>query len=241
MLLGNYSVINKSPAKFFAWTSSSNVRSNFSTNWRLRGITSCEVAIPDQWGLPVGYYSGWMLPRKAGYMVSFSENKLTATGDAVMWVNWDWQIDIILTATANLSLVVSATGECTISITGTGDLVGALYAQGSCNIDLSATGTLGAIAFGNWESSITITATAEISALGHMTGTMSPFTELSPEGLANAVWTALATQYTDPNTMGGKVNLASSGWVDYAALGQAVWEYTNKSMIVNMGDISKIL
>lgn len=50
----------------------------------MRAIYSSEVSVPDQWGLPVGYYSGWMLPRKAGYVVGFSENELSSTGNAVM-------------------------------------------------------------------------------------------------------------------------------------------------------------
>lgn len=231
MLLGNHSVINKSPAKFFAWTSSSNVRSNFSTNGSLRGIYSNET-IPDQWWLPVGY-NGWMLPQRAWYVVGFSENQITTTGNAVMGVNWDGQIDITFIATADLSLVVSATGECTISITGTGDAVWALYAIGSCNIDVSTIWTLGAIVFGNGQSSITINATANISALGFMTGTMSPFTELSPQGLAQAIWNSIASEYDNPSTMGSKLNTASSWWVDINALAEAVWTHTIRSLTVN--------
>ena len=44
-----------------------------------------------------------------------------------------------------------------------------------------------------------------------MTGEMTPFTELSPEGLASAVWNSLATEYKTSGTMGAKLNLASSG------------------------------
>lgn len=38
-----------------------------------------EASIPDQWGLPVGYSSGWMLPRKSGYVVAFTEMSLSGT------------------------------------------------------------------------------------------------------------------------------------------------------------------
>lgn len=58
-----------------------------------------------------------------------------------------------------------------------------------------------------------------------MTGTMSPFTELSPQWLAQAVWQALATENNIAWTMWGKLNTASSGWVDLNALAQAVWQY----------------
>jgi len=43
-----------------------------------------------------------------------------------------------------------------------------------------------------------------------MTGEMTPFTELSPENLAKAVWSALASENNDIGTMGAKLNTASS-------------------------------
>ena len=44
-----------------------------------------------------------------------------------------------------------------------------------------------------------------------MQGEWTPYTELSPENLARAVWDALATQFNDAGTMGNKLNTASSG------------------------------
>ena len=44
-----------------------------------------------------------------------------------------------------------------------------------------------------------------------MQGEWTPYTELSPENLARAVWDALATQFNDAGTMGNKLNAASSG------------------------------
>lgn len=152
-----------------------------------------------------------------------------------MWVNGDGNVAINLNATADLSLVVSSTGICDIVLTLNGDAVGALYANWTSNIDLTATGTLGAVAFSTGESSITLSASADISALGYMTGTMSPFTELSPEWLASAVWNSLATEYNTNGTMGAKLNLASSGWVDYDALAQVVWEYGVRSLTESAG------
>ena len=147
-----------------------------------------------------------------------------------MWVNGDGNVAINLNATADLSLVVSSTGICDIVLTLNGGAVGALYANWTSNIDLTATGTLGAVAFSTGESSITLSASADISALGYMTGEMTPFTELSPEGLASAVWNSLATEYNTNGTMGAKLNLASSWGVDYDALAQVVWEYGVRSL-----------
>lgn len=233
MLLWNYSVIHKSPWKFLWW-----VGAICDNNWGKNGQRMAiytEASIPDQWGLPVWYSSGWMLPRKSGFVVWFSEMSLSQSGTAVMWVNGDGNVAINLNATADLSLVVSATGICDILLTLTGDAVGALYANWTSNIDLTATGTLGAVAFSTGESSITLSASADISALGYMTGEMTPFTELSPEWLASAVWNSLATEYNTTGTMGAKLNLASSGWVDMNALAQVVWEYGVRSLTESAG------
>lgn len=257
MLLWNYSVIHKSPGKFFGGTTISNVPANFQKNWQLRAIYSAE-SVPNQWWLPVGYYSGWMLPQTAGFIVAYSENEVSSTADPVMWVNGDGTCDITLVALWDLSLVVSATGTCDIIVTATGELVGSIYASWTSEITLTATGTIWANAFWTGTSTISLNGTADISALGFMTGSMNPFTDLSPEWLAKAVWSALATENNVANTMGAKLNTASSGWVDMNALAQAVWEYyqrtltsgstpqeiwayPSKPLIVNMGDISKIL
>lgn len=63
-----------------------------------------------------------------------------------------------------------------------------------------------------------------------MQGEWTPFTELSPENLARAVWEAIASEYNDTGTMGNKLNTASSGGVDMTALSQAVWEYTTRTL-----------
>jgi len=233
MLLWNYSVIHKSPWKFLWW-----IGAICGNNWGKNGQRTAiytNSTIPDQWGLPVWYSTGWMLPRKSGYVVAFSEMNLTGNGTAVMGVNGDGESFIQLTANADLSLVVSSTGICNIVLTLTGQSVGVLYGTGTSEIVLWATGTLWAVAFSTWESNITLTAEADISAIGYMTGEMTPFTELSPENLAKAVWSALASENNDIGTMGAKLNTASSWWVDLDALAQAVWEYGMRSLTESAG------
>ncbi len=215
---------------FFWGNIISNVPANFQKNGQMRAIYSSEVSVPDQWGLPVGYYSGWMLPRKAGYVVGFSENELSSTGNAVMWVNWTGSSSFSFTGLADLSLVVSATGICNIVITSTGEIVWSLYATGTSWITLWAVWTIWANAFWTGISTIAVSGSGNIFALWIMSGSMNPFTELSPEWLANAVWSALATENNIANTMWAKLNTASSGWVDLNALAQAVWEYTVRSL-----------
>ena len=50
-----------------------------------------------------------------------------------------------------------------------------------------------------------------------MAGNITPFTELSPQNLASAVWSALATANNEPGTMGEKLNdagAAANPWTE---------------------------
>jgi len=47
-------------------------------------------------------------------------------------------------------------------------------------------------------------------AVGHMTGEALPYTELSPQSLAAAVWQSSDAENNIPGTMGAKVNAAAS-------------------------------
>lgn len=148
-------------------------------------------------------------------------------------------------------LKVSGSGSALISITcADAELVGVLNASGSAEIKIETnTPILGAIAGGQGEAllglfgnasilpeddtspsrsasaALSLTATGTIRAVGHMVGNALPYTELSPQSLANAVWSATATENNQAGTMGNKLNTASSGGVDLDALAEAVWEY----------------
>jgi stage V sporulation protein SpoVS len=55
--------------------------------------------------------------------------------------------------------------------------------------------------------------------------------ELTPEAVASAVWAAIATANNTAGTMGAKLNLASSGGVDYEDLAQAVRDELTAELI----------
>lgn len=210
--------------KFYGGTSVSNVPSNFWKNWRLRWIYS-EESIPNQWGLPVGYYSGWMLPRTAGYIsgVNSLNLSLDSQGSAVSGINLDGTTSIVLQTLADLALIVSTVGTAWLTITTSSSIAWVLFGNWTASITISTSALIWAIQSMIASGSISVSGSSTIRADGYISGVITPFTELSPQNLANAVWSALASQYSDSTTMGGKLNLASSGWVDYDALGQAVW------------------
>jgi hypothetical protein len=51
---------------------------------------------------------------------------------------------------------------------------------------------------------------ATIRATGNLSGDITPFTELSPQNLAAAVWETIAADFNDPGTMGELLNSAGT-------------------------------
>lgn len=128
-----------------------------------------------------------------------------------------------------LSLVISMSGNVAIA-TLTGDsmvLRMTVGLNGTGAFQLTGTNNLALIVpFEGAGTVLTMGVGAtDLRGLLSMAGEWTPFTELSPEGLANAVWSSLAAQYNDAGTMGNKLNTASSGGVDLNALAAAVHQY----------------
>lgn len=158
---------------------------------------------------------------------------------------------IEITASATGELKMSGSGTAEISVTaGPAAIVGIVSGAGSAEISVTTNAPiLGAEAGGSGETVIFMSATANILpeddappartasatiymtgslvpyALGHMVGFALPYTELSPQSLASAVWQAQASENNLAGTMGNKLNTASSGGVDMDALAEAVWGY----------------
>lgn len=86
----------------------------------------------------------------------------------------------------------------------------------------AAPAQLGALADGAGIASFTVTGTLIPYAIGHMAGSTEDSSVLTTQSIATAVWSALAAVNNDAGTMGAKLNTASSGGVDYAALADAV-------------------
>lgn len=134
----------------------------------------------------------------------------------------------------SLSLVISMSGNVAIA-TLTGDsmvLRMTVGLNGTGAFQLTGTNNLALIVpFEGAGSVVTMGVGAtDLRGLLKLEGEWTPFTELSPEGLANAVWNSLAAQYNDVGTMGNKLNTASSGGVDLNALAEAVWEYVDRTL-----------
>jgi hypothetical protein len=220
LLLGNYSVLNKHPGRDIGggaiglgmnrmeWNKSSMARDVFSNpNWSKKS------------GAPDGYrppYT-WLIAQTAGGMASrnMSVGASTLTGTGAMGLN------AVATLTGSggfspdpsMSLIVSAvaalagTGGFTPDPTMTGNLYAAATLAGVSDVD----GTVAALgwALADLTGTGAITDAAQ-HGTGYMAADVLPYSELSPQGLADAVWGASAAKLiravlqnktvTDPDT-----------------------------------------
>jgi hypothetical protein len=86
--------------------------------------------------------------------------------------------------------------EAAAALAGNGDLQAAIVAIGHCVAELSGFGTI---------------STAQPYAVGAMSADIRAYGDLTPQGLANAVWGALAEQNNDAGSMGELLNNSGAG------------------------------
>lgn len=114
----------------------------------------------------------------------------------------------------SLSMVISMSGNVAIATLTGESMVLRLTVGLSGNGAFQLTGTNNLALIVPFEGAGTVltmgAGATDLRGLLSMEGEWSPFTELSPEGLANAVWSSLAAQYNDAGTMGNKLNSASA-------------------------------
>lgn len=168
-----------------------------------------------QSGVPNGYDAP-VLAIKAGGMSSLRGIlAFDGTGDmlqggpmegtgAITFTAPDSGLSLVISLSSNSS-VVTLTGNSmelrlTVGLNGTG----AFQLTGENNLALI-------VPFEGAGSVLTMGAgSTDLRGLLSMQGEWTPFTELSPEGLASAVWGSMASAYNDAGTMGEKLNGAGS-------------------------------
>jgi hypothetical protein len=241
VLLGNYSVLNKSPGRFFGGSTTS-AEVQVPSNWQKSGAARNSLYISQAttalvlYSIPSANYAGktWMLPQKSGEMSSRNDTVMsfaaaasglrgiTSPGSAVM---------TFTVADAAGGLITSGAGSAAFSITGTGQLLASLSAIGSASFAITTnTPILGAEANAVGAATMTFTGTLTPYAIGIMSGSTVDDSVLTGDTIASAVWGASAAAFNAAGTTGNKLNTAGSGGVDTAALAAAVWAYTVRGL-----------
>lgn len=233
-IVGNNTTIAQQTNSLFLWSAKRNFVSSFGEL----------AAVPDGTNHPVS----WLMPLQAGRVSSRScQVTFTASAAGTRGLPTSGSTSITFTVpAAQLNLVVSATGSTGITFTVTGNVAGALLATGSTSVAFTVNAaTIGAIVNLIGTTVATFTNLATIRATGNLAGDITPFTPLSPQSLAAAVWEALSADYNAAGTMGNKLNSAASAgdpWStalpgSYAA-GEAGYILGNR--VLTEDDINKI-
>jgi hypothetical protein len=253
MLLGNYSVFLKSPGTFRAGSSISDNPSNYD---RTNANRNRFLHFSPYNGEPVGYtfpYSWQMAVKAGGMSTSTGLNvTLTNTGNLAAGINIDAALDatfstvsisgsliveILASLTADgtltdagLILLADLTTTVTAQLTTTSAIIEAIQVANAI-ATLSAQGTLNAPTLGALlgtaaNLTATISPNAVLSALAGVSSNITPFTELSPQSLSDAVLNSLLANYTTPGTFGEA--LSSSSGISIGDLNSAKTEIINK-------------
>lgn len=156
-------------------------------------------------------HSAWVHPYVSGGMsgtlvVDFTGNGDLLqggpmTGDGTITFSQDGLLSLITSLVGNGSWILSGDGmELKLTVSLTGDGVWSLYGINSLSLIVPLFGD------GSW----TLYGISDLRGRLSLIGAWSPYTELSPENLANAVWEALAASHVTTGTMGKKLNDAGS-------------------------------
>jgi hypothetical protein len=168
-------------------------------------------SVPDGYGMQ----SGAVQPLTAGGMSSYNRPVVSPafTGNVLAGGPMEGSGAITFDADGrNLSLVVGMDGTSTITLTGDGNVL-------ALTIGLNGTGTWTLTGDGNSLALIVpfeglghfeLTGEADLRGLLSLSGEWTPYTELSPQSLAKAVWDEQMSLHTSPGTTGEKLDAAGT-------------------------------
>lgn len=178
------------------------------------------ASTPDGYGM-----AAVVPPKRAGSMSTltpFADGTFTGAllqggpMEATGSINWT-------SADASLGLVVNMDGTATLTITGNDSSLRLVIGMdGTGTITVTGAGGLSMIVPFEGTGSFALNGSGDLRGRLNMDGSWTPFSELSPEGLAAAVWQSVAAANNEPGSMGAKLNTASAGGVDLNALVAAI-------------------
>jgi hypothetical protein len=223
VLIGNYSVLQKSPGRFVAGSTTSvegQVRSNFSKSGAYRNrfyVDQTTVALA-LYAIPTGSYPeiAWVLPQISGQIASTQPIQGAGAATATLAGGLNAEAGLtgsgdITSAIAQLiiSMVANLAGDGTVS---SADLRSFLQASA----DLSGAGSLTAAAAALAWMSAAIDGSGALTdatpyASGNMSANILSYSSMTPEGIRDAVWNAIAANYDLNATMGELLHNAAAG------------------------------
>jgi len=205
------------------------LQSNFTATNKIRNLTAGEGITSELVGLPSSYRhpGAWMMPQKAGAIAA--RNTITGAGALSGQAQSGYNIEGTITGAGGIpnSVSIGLIVSIAAALTASGDISSATtQALASLVADLTGAGSVTATAAGlatlgaALEGSSFVT--ANNTALMAIAATIKGYSDLTPEGIRDNVWGAIAASFNSTDTMGAKLNSAASGGVDYASMADAV-------------------
>lgn len=194
------------------------------------GVFSKTASYPDGYG-----YSAAVMPLTAGGMSSWQVSIVVAGGaDMLSGGPMDGTAAIAFIGDGNAALIISLSGDGSASFSGDGSVSLTIGMAGNGDWSFSGLGGMSMIVPIEGAGSWAMVGLGDAKGRLDMSGSWSPYTELSPQSLASAVWSALAAQNNEAGSMGDLLNAAGGGGISGAVIDQivdAVWERTGSNGI----------
>jgi len=179
---------------------------NFTRPGRIRGIAyltgSFLTALPSGSRHP----QAWMMPQKPGALASRNAAVASLDGSAsgALGKNALAEASFSIVGSGVGQLVVSGVAAATISLDASGNVIASLAAAGDASFSVYGSAGVTALAWGAGNGTVSLDGALVRYAVGHLQGDVVPYTELSPQALASAVWErAIEAGYTAEQILRG--------------------------------------
>lgn len=235
-------------SRFSGAVAAHGLKAAFGSSGRLLNFDSGEHAVSgvtNRNSRPAGarHPVAWKMPTKDGGLASHNsaQGSCTATLTLAAGRNIAGTSDGACTASASLQLVVSMVGTSDGAATVTGNLSAALGLSGTSAGTCTTSAAWTALWHMAGASAGSCTASLVSYATGRLVGEITPFTDLSPQNLASAVWSATAADNNASGSMGEKLNdagSASNPWTEVIESGYTAAEILKLLAAVAQGDAS---
>jgi len=192
-------------------------------------------------GTPDGYGIIGLVPAiKSGAMTALVSLVNVAGSGALLSAGpMDGTGNVNLSGGAGMSLITSMSGNGTMTIAGDGMVLKlTIGLTGDGGFTISGSGSLALIVPFSGVGSMDLSGVSNLKGFLDLAGEWGGATPLSPEGLANAVWSSLASLYNNPGTMGEKLNGAGSAgnpWTEVLESGLTAAEVMRIILAVQVG------
>ena len=177
---------------------------------RYNSFISGSIALAASFPDGAAPHGSHVLPIRAGGMAGATIARLFGSGNILSGGPLAGGATMTLTGAGNLGLVISMSGTAAMTITGTGGVALTIGLTGDGALSLTGTGGLSMIVPIAGDGVLTLAGAGDLRGLLSLsTGTIDA--GLTAEGIAGAVWGAIAASNDTAGTMGALLNASGAG------------------------------